>query len=115
VEQAWHLADLELEGYGARIRRLLEEADPFLADFDGERIARERAYRNRSLQAGIGAFAGARSANLSLFRSLPPTAWTREGRQEGVGPVSLADVPRMMLEHDRSHREEIAALEALEA
>ena len=34
VEQAWHLADLEREGYGERIRRLLAERGPELPDFD---------------------------------------------------------------------------------
>jgi hypothetical protein len=42
VEHAWHLADLEREGYGARISRLLAETAPALPDFDGDRIARER-------------------------------------------------------------------------
>jgi hypothetical protein len=32
------------------------------------------------------------------------------GRQEGVGRITLRDVPRMMREHDDSHRAEIAAL-----
>jgi hypothetical protein len=110
VEQAWHLADLEREGYGARIRRLLAEEDPALPDFDGARVAAERNYRARSLAEGIASFRAARSANLALLRSVPPTAWGRAGRQEGVGRVTLRDIPRMMREHDDSHRAEIAAL-----
>jgi hypothetical protein len=112
VEQAWHLADLEREGYGTRIRRLLGEDDPLLADFDGDRIARERSYATRSLEEGLGAFATARAANLALLRSLPASSWIRAGRQEGVGRVILRDIPRMMWEHDVAHRSEIAALVA---
>jgi hypothetical protein len=110
VEQAWHLADLEREGYGERIRRLLAEDDPLLADFDGERMARERSYRTKSLAEGLAAFAAARAANVTLLRSLPPRLWGRAGRQEGVGPVALRDIPRMMREHDAAHRGEIMAL-----
>src|SRR5262249_57609181 len=44
VAQCWHLADLEREGYGARIRRLLEEAEPHLPDFDGSPIPRPSNY-----------------------------------------------------------------------
>jgi DinB family protein len=110
VEQAWHLADLEREGYGERIRRLLAEDDPVLGDFDGARMARERSYRTRSLPDGIAAFAAARAANVALLRAVTPEHWERSGRQEGVGPVALRDIPRMMLEHDAGHREEIAAL-----
>ena len=114
VEQAWHLADLEREGYGERIRRLLSEEGPELPDFDGGRVATERNYRARSLAEGIAAFAAARTANLAQLRSAPASAWERSGRQEGVGPVTLRDVPRMMHEHDDSHRAEIAALLAAE-
>jgi hypothetical protein len=110
VEQAWHLADLEREGYGERIRRLLSEEDPMLPDFDGARVAAERNYRARSLAEGLAAFRSARTANVALLRSRPEIAWGRAGRQEGVGPITLRDVPRMMREHDDSHRAEIAAL-----
>lgn len=110
VEQAWHLADLEREGYRVRIDRLLHEPDPFLPDFDGARVASERDYRSKSLDEGIAAFAAARAANVSLLRSLPPRAWEKSGTQEDVGSVTLSDIPRMMLEHDSSHRAEIAAI-----
>lgn len=109
VEQCWHLADLEREGFGVRIRRLLTHEDPYLPDFDGARVARERDYRSRSLLAGIQAFREARAANLALLRSLAPAQWTRTGTQEGVGRVALGDLPRMMAEHDASHRAEIDA------
>lgn len=109
VEQCWHLAELEREGFGARIRRLLGEEDPFLPDFDGARLARERNYRARSLDEGLAAFRAERAANLALLRSVAPEQWARAGTQEGVGPVALCDLPAMMGEHDASHRAEIEA------
>src|SRR5919109_3478488 len=42
IEHAWHLADLEVEGYEERIRRLLEEDDPYIPDFKGDEIAAQR-------------------------------------------------------------------------
>ena len=112
VEHAWHLADLEREGYQPRLRALLSEEEPFLPDFDGARVARERQYRTRPLAAGIDAFAVARAATLELLASVPEDAWTRAGTQEGVGRVTLADVARAVLAHDREHARDIAALEA---
>jgi hypothetical protein len=109
VEHCWHLADLEHEGYRARIERLLVEEEPVLPDFDGERIAQERQYRTKSLRDAIVAFRSARQANLSAFSKLGETDWFRAGRQEGVGRVALCDLPAMMAEHDRIHREEIEA------
>ncbi|MBX7186305.1 MAG: DinB family protein [Vicinamibacteria bacterium] len=107
VEHCWHLADLEREGYAARIARLLAETEPALPDFDGGRIAAERQYRTRSLAAAIEAFREARRANLAAFARLAEADWSRAGQQEGVGKVSLCDLPAMMAEHDRTHREEI--------
>jgi len=116
VEQCWHLADLEREGYAVRIRRLLEEAAPQLPDFNGDRIAAERNYRALSLPEGLAAFRAARLANLQRLRAVRPDQWTRAGTQEGVGAVSLCDVPAMMAAHDASHRSEIEAwLRAREA
>jgi DinB superfamily len=109
VEQCWHLADLEREGFGERIRRLLGEEEPFLPDFDGARLARERGYRARRLDEGLAAFRAEREANLALLRSVGSDQWTRAGTQEGVGRVALCDLPSMMAEHDAAHRAEIEA------
>lgn len=110
VEHVWHLADLEREGYGTRIRRLLTEDEPRLSNFDGDRVARERLYQRRDLAEGLLAFTSARTRNLQTLRDLSPSDWSRNGEQEGVGAVALADVPRMMAEHDRAHGLEIAEL-----
>ena len=109
VEQCWHLADLEREGYAVRIRRLLDEVDPMLPDFDGTRIAKERNYRTRPLSTAIVAFREARAANLAELRRAEAGDWLRAGVQEGVGPVALCDIPAMMDQHDEAHRSEIEA------
>jgi len=110
VEHAWHLADLEREGFGERIERLLHETEPQLADFDGDRAARERRYVTLPLDEALAAFRRARAQNLRALRSLPASDWSRGGTQEGVGRVTLRDLPRLMAEHDDSHRREIEDL-----
>ena len=110
VEQAWHLADLEREGFGQRIDRLQQEERPHLPDFDGARIARERSYKSRALAEGLAAFRAARTRNLEALRHLPEDAWDCSGTQENVGPITLRDIPARMAEHDAGHREEIRAL-----
>ena len=110
VENIWHLADLEREGYGVRIRRLLTEEEPMLSDFDGDRAARERAYNGRDLAEGLVAFAGARARNIGILRGLRRADWKRRAVQESVGRISLEDVPRMMAEHDRAHSQEVRDL-----
>jgi hypothetical protein len=110
IEHVWHLADLEREGYEVRIRRILSEDEPPLSDFRGERVARERCYRNRDLAEGLAVFAAARNRNVTKLRGLQPSDWKRRGAQEGFGSIALEDVPRMMAEHDRGHTDEIARL-----
>ena len=110
VENVWHLADLEREGYGERIARLRSEERPHLPDFDGARVARERDYQSRSLPEGLAAFAAARRANLAVLSRVGEGEWARAGVQEGVGPVTLSDIPAMMAEHDGGHRDEIRGL-----
>ncbi len=110
VENVWHLADLEREAYKVRIRRIVTEEEPALANFDGDRIARERDYQRKSLAEGLAAFALARQRNVERFRTVPAAAWKRAGIQESVGRITLADLPRMMAEHDRSHAEDVRAL-----
>ncbi|HWL88209.1 MAG TPA: DinB family protein [Polyangiaceae bacterium] len=110
VEHAWHLADLEREAFSLRITRLLEEDAPVLPDFDGDREARVRRYRERDLEPAISAFAAERAANLARLERVPPPAWSRAGTQEGVGAVTLVDIPCRMLDHDRAHAAELMDL-----
>jgi DinB superfamily len=112
VEQVWHLADLELEGFGVRIERLLNEDNPQLADFDGTAIGERRNYQTKSLRQGMIAFARARADNIEALARVTPAQWTRRGEQDGVGRVSLCDIPAMMAEHDAAHRAEIEAWSA---
>jgi hypothetical protein len=109
VEQVWHLADLEREGFGWRIDRLLSEREPQLPDFDGAAIAAARHYRSLSLSEGLDAFGVARRSNLAKLRGLAAEAWSRTGQQQGVGRVSMCDLPSFMSQHDAAHRAEIAA------
>lgn len=107
VEQVWHLADLEREGFGLRIRRLQTEANPHLPDFDGTKVAHQRNYRSLSLAAGLRTFEAAREANIATLQGLHPEAWVRSGTQDGVGAVSLCDMPTFMHQHDQAHIAEI--------
>jgi DinB superfamily len=109
VEQVWHLADLEREGFGVRIERLLNEDAAELPDFDGTEVAKRRNYREKSLHEGMRAFARARQDNIDALQRVTPQEWTRTGVQHGVGPVALCDIPVMIAAHDASHRAEIIA------
>ncbi len=110
LENVWHLADLEREGFGVRIRRILSEEEPSLSDFDGDRVARERRYNDRDLAPGLAAFGETRARNIEALRGATRSDWKRRAEQEGVGRICLEDVPRQMAQHDAAHTQDIAAL-----
>ncbi len=110
TEHLWHLRDFETEGFSARIRAILDEDTPSIAEFDGDAIARERRYLSRDWQPALEAFVNARAENLAVLRALPPSAWDRRALFHSFGPITLADLAAMTLEHDREHIGEILAL-----
>ena len=110
VEHVWHLADLEEEGYGTRIIRLLSENHPSLPDFRGGVLAEERKYIEQDVRPALERFTRVRSMNAMLLESLSEEQRLRAGEQEGVGEVTLARVEEMMREHDGEHAAEIADL-----
>ena len=113
LENVCHLLDIEREGYSERIERLLKEDAPVLPDIDGGRLARERDYNSRKLETALEAFARERAGNIGIVRSLTPGQLRREGVLETVGPITLAELLRMMHTHDASHRKDIAELRDL--
>lgn len=110
VENAWHLADLEAEGYGVRLRRLLAETSPSLPDFRGDVIAEQRDYQRLPLAGALERFERARAENMALIDAASEEDRQRTGEQEGVGTVTFERVIAMMREHDEGHAEELASL-----
>jgi hypothetical protein len=115
TEQACHLRDLERDGYLVRVRRMLSESTPELDGFDGAAVARARDYPSQDARAAAREFAAARRELIAL---LPPRGDARLAREALFGGqrITLAGLVAMVVEHDRSHREEIGVLlEALDA
>ncbi|MDP9193211.1 MAG: DinB family protein [Acidobacteriota bacterium] len=110
IENAWHLADLEAEGYGVRLRRILAETSPSLPDFQGDVIAQDRDYLHLPLAPALERFERARAENIALIEAATETDRQRTGQQEGAGTITFERVIAMMNEHDVSHVEEITAL-----
>jgi hypothetical protein len=107
VEQVWHLADLEQEGFGARIEAILTRDHPELPDFRGDETAVARRYLEQEVAPALERFCYAREANRARLEAVTGEEWLRTGTQEGMGVVTLAKVVELMLAHDRSHAEEL--------
>jgi hypothetical protein len=111
LENICHLRDIEIEGYGQRLKRILQEDKPALADIDGGRLAIERDYNNQSASEALEAFRAARRRNLELLAGLRPEQLEREGTLENVGVISLQKLIAMMIEHDQGHLAELQIIQ----
>ena len=104
-----HLRDFSEIG-GERIRRLLQEDDPFLPGYDQELLARERDYQNQSMPLILTALRAFSGGIAYALEGLSEEQWQRSGRHEEWGPISIAQYAEMLAEHARQHLEQIRAL-----
>lgn len=110
LEHVCHLKDIEEEGYTARIEKLLRETQPFLADIDGDKLARERSYNSQDFDATLRAFALTRAENARAIKDLTLDQLNRSGIFENTGPVTLGSLLLMMRDHDGGHLQDISDL-----
>jgi len=110
LQHLCHWRDLEREAYGLRIDRLQREIEPFLPDWDGDRIAANRDYDAADAASVVADFESARRANVAAARAALGSGRLGQGEMEGVGPVTVVELLGFMLAHDRGH---IAAAQQL--
>lgn len=110
IENICHLRDIEIEGYGVRISRILKESVPALPDIDGGQLAVERDYNQQPVSLALEEFRRARLTNVELLSGLDEEQLNRAGMLEDVGTISLQQLLEMMREHDESHFAEIRAI-----
>ncbi|MEP6570648.1 MAG: DinB family protein [Acidobacteriota bacterium] len=110
LDNICHLRDLELQGYAPRIRRILAETDPALADFDGARVAAESNYNEQQPAVALQEFQTARQENVETFRGVAEEQLAREGTLAGVGKITLKRLAELMREHDEGHLEDVRVL-----
>lgn len=108
---AAHLATVEKDCMWERLQKIASGSEPHFAyywntgwDFSQEEltISLER-WRER------------REASVAFVRSLPEEKWLLTGTHATSGTITMLDVLRIMLDHDREHLAELdEALEVLE-
>ena len=81
----------------------LSEEHPHLADFHGDTAAVEGRYLERDLEGALLRFRHARRTNLTAFLALTDEAWLGMGTQEGLGEITLGELPGRMAAHDQDH------------
>lgn len=109
-EHVHHLRDLEVEGWSARLERLLTEAAPELPGIDGDRLARERRYNERDHEMALGEFACTRAGCVMRLERLTDEEWKRAGTLGPSGPVTVERLVEIWYEHDLGHVNDLETL-----
>jgi DinB family protein len=113
TEHVCHLRDLEREGYLLRIERMLSEDIPDLPEFDGAKVAAERNYSEEDVETALASFETLRETSLKMLASLSPQQLARKGRIGTFGIIGLEELIHRMVEHDRSHAQELNELKQM--
>ncbi len=100
-ELVGHLIDGE-RIFGYRAFRIGRGDETPLAGFDENQYIAASDYHSRPLASLADELAAVRATNLTLFRHLPPAAWTRVGTAN-THPVSVRALAFILVGHTNHH------------
>jgi carbonic anhydrase/acetyltransferase-like protein (isoleucine patch superfamily) len=109
LEVVCHLRDGDRAVYLPRLERVLGEEHPAVDDVDMTGWDVRNRYRDETPRGAHQAWSEARGRLLARLAPLRPTDWRRMAYHSVRGPFALGDMVRNWVEHDLSHRHQIAA------
>lgn len=102
VEHVCHLRDLDVV-FARRIDAVRTTALPVLESVDGTALAERLNYLEQDLRDAQSAFARSRKRLCAALSKLPPDELARCGLRDGVRRMTLDELVRELLDHDRTH------------
>ncbi|HEX2258160.1 MAG TPA: DinB family protein [Actinomycetota bacterium] len=105
-----HLVDAETVAFAERIRRMVDEDDPFIESIDPPRRLLEGGYSERTLAELVDELAKLRSANLAVARALSPEQLARTARHDEAGEITLEGIIHQWAYHDLMHLSQVASI-----
>jgi hypothetical protein len=110
VEHACHLRDLDAV-FAQRIKAVRTRHLPLIESVDGTALAEELNYRGQDLTDAVDAFTHSRAHLCASLRKLRPEQLMRCGLRDGLRRMTLEDLVRELLDHDRTHWLELEELD----
>jgi beta-phosphoglucomutase-like phosphatase (HAD superfamily) len=109
VEIQCHLRDVEKEVNLPRLRKMFEQANPFLPGMDTDPWAEQRQYIQQEGRQAWQDFTSARMESLTLLETASAEDWQKPARHAILGPTRLEELVRIISSHDRMHIQQFAA------
>ncbi len=102
-----HFRDVEIEVNLPRIKKSIEEENPFIAGIETDQWAEQRQYIKQSGQSALKSFIQARIELISKLENLPKDDWVHQIRHAIFGPTTILELVGFMAAHDRIHIQQI--------
>jgi hypothetical protein len=103
IGQLCHLRDIEIDGYHARFRRVLDEERPDLISIDGYALAEQRDYDKADAAEAMRSFRSARQATLAHLGNRSDRELQRRCTFAEYGELSLLGLIHILCSHDQQH------------
>ncbi len=101
-----HLADFE-PVFRGRMERIAAEDIPVLENRDEDQMAKDHDYAHANVAEQSQLFISERAKTVAFLQTLPPELWSREGKREAVGLMTLEDIVHLLVVHDVYHLKQI--------
>lgn len=102
-----HLRDCELN-FSVRWRKLVSEENVTLVAFEQDFWARKTRYAKQDAKTALAAFLALRAANVEMLKLAGAAAHGNTGTHPSYGQLSVRQIFRHVLFHDRKHLDQIA-------
>jgi hypothetical protein len=102
-----HLRDVEQEINLPRIKKIIQEDDPFIPGVDSDTWAEERQYISQDGPKAFKAWVNARIETLEILDNLGEDDWSRPVRHAIFGPSEMREIIEIIAGHDRLHGTQI--------
>jgi len=109
-ENVLHLRDIDVLGYEKRLRLMLTEDYPVLADIDGKQLAIDRSYNAQPIRPALDDWKRSRSLSMQRLKGTAIHEFGRRAEMEGAGPIDVRRLIELWMEHDRGHVADLAEL-----
>ncbi len=98
-----HLRDVD-EGVNLpRLKKVLQEDNPFLPGEDTDPWASERGYKNQNGRQALRQFITVREQMMEMLEAMDFEDWERPARHAIFGPTRLRELVNFIAGHDRLH------------
>jgi uncharacterized damage-inducible protein DinB len=102
LEVICHLADFEIV-YADRLKRVIAENEPTLFGGDPDVFASRLAYHSRDLEEELQLIAACRGHVVRILHTLEEAAFSRIGRHNEAGPLTLLQLLQRVTNHAVHH------------